>query len=79
MTEVDVRGDAVLGRPPREVGEDLVAVGDRVVAGPRLELVAERVQVRVRADAWVAEQVPGPADRVARLEDRERLVAAGGA
>ena len=46
------------------------AVGDRLLVPPRLELVAERVQVGVRADARVAEQVPGAAGRVAGLEDR---------
>ena len=48
---------------------------------PRPERVAERVHVGVRADPRVAEQVPGAADRVARLEDRValvRAVAAGG-
>ena len=47
-----------------------VAVGDRLVGRPRPEPVAERVHVGVRADARVAEQVPGPAEVVARLEDR---------
>src|SRR5262249_30252925 len=52
------------------------AVGDRLLLAPRLEAVAERVHVRVRADARVAEEVPGAADRVARLDDRVRLARA---
>src|SRR3712207_8761366 len=48
-------------------------VGDRLLVPPRLELVAERVQVGVRPDAGVAEQVPGAARRLAGLQDREAL------
>ena len=65
--------DVVLVDGLVQVGEDLVRPGDGVLARPRLERVAERVQVGVRADPRVAEQVPRPADRVAALEDRVRL------
>jgi hypothetical protein len=57
-----------------QVCEDLVASGDRVVARPRLELVAKRVQKGIGADSGIPEQVPRAADRVACLQDREGLV-----
>src|SRR6202023_4078385 len=47
--------------------------GDRVLVRPRLELVAEGVQVGVRADARITEQVPRAARRAARLQDGVRL------
>ncbi len=43
---------------------DRRAVGQHLGRGPRPEVVAEGEHVRVRADAGVAEQVPGAADRV---------------
>ena len=73
MVEPDVAVDAVLGNRLAKVREDLVAAGDRVLVPPRLELVAEGVQVGVRADAGIGEQVPGAARRAARLQDRVRL------
>ena len=68
-----------------DVVEDRGPVGDRLALLPGPEVVAEREHVRVRADARIAEQVPGAADGVARLEDRVglaralRLEVAGGA
>ena len=53
-------------------------VGDRLRLRPGPERVAEREHVGVRADARVAEQVPGAADRLARLEDRVALAGALG-
>ncbi len=53
-----------------DVVEDLGAVRDRELAAPGLEIEAERVQVRVRADAGIAEQVPRAADALAGLDDR---------
>ena len=61
--------DAVLGGRLPEVAQDLVGAGDGVFVTPRLELVAEGVQIGVRADARVAEQVPGAAAGAARLQD----------
>src|SRR5206468_2864717 len=71
VPEVHVPSEVVLGNRLVQVVKDLVAVGDRVLAGPRLELEAERVQIGVRPDARIAEQVPGPTDRVATIDDRE--------
>src|SRR5690606_38514831 len=42
----------------------------RLLAVPRAKRVAEREHVGVRTDPGIAEEVPGPADGVARLEDR---------
>ena len=74
--EADRPVDAVLARRVADVLADRRAVCDRLRARPRPERVAEREHVRVRSDAGEAEQVPRPADRVARLEDREGLARA---
>src|SRR5665213_546632 len=73
MAEADVAVDPVLCRGLADVLADRVPVGDRLVAGPRLERVAERVQIGVRADTRIAEQVPGAAEVVAGLENRVAL------
>jgi hypothetical protein len=70
LTEADIPVDAVLARRLAEIGEDGRRVRDRFRARPRLERVPERVHVGIGADAGVAEEVPRPADVVARLEDR---------
>ena len=62
--------DPVLARGLAHVGEDRGPVGDRLLRRPGLEAVAERVHVGVRADPRVAEEVPGAAEVLARLEDR---------
>ena len=76
VAEADVPVDAVLGDGLAQVGQDRRPVGDRLVGGPRLEAVAERVHVAVGAHARVAEQVPRAADVVAPLEDHVRPVGA---
>ena len=76
MVEADVAVDSVLSRRLADVLQDRPAVDDRLRSRPGAERVAEREHVRVRADAREAEQVPGAPDRVARLEDRERLARA---
>ena len=74
MVQPDLVVDVVLGGRLAEVGQDGIGAGDRLVVLPRLELIAERVQVRIGADARVAEQVPGATRRAPGLQDRERLV-----
>ncbi len=69
VVEADVRVDARLGRRVLDILEDRVAVGDRLLAVPGPERVPERVHVRVRSDARVAEEVPRATDGTARLED----------
>ncbi len=73
VAEADVLLDAVLARGLVDVVADLAAVGDRVGVFPGAERVAEREHVGVGADAGVAEEVPGAADRRAGLEDRVAL------
>src|SRR5262249_28221543 len=59
-----------------QVVEDRGAVGNRPRRLPGSEAKAERVHVRVAANARIAEEVPGAADAVARLEDRVALAGA---
>src|SRR5205814_561276 len=73
MVEADVAVHAELLGGVAHVAEDRRAVGDRLRLRPGPEAVAEREHVRVRADARIAEQVPGAPQRVARLEDRVGL------
>src|SRR3954452_8419427 len=68
--ELDVGLDAVLARGLSEIGADVLSVAHGRVVRPRLERERVREDVGVRADAREAEQVPGPPDGLARLEDR---------
>ena len=74
MVEADPPVDAMLARCVADVVEDRGAIHDRARLGPGTERVAEREDVRIGTDAREAKQVPRPADRPARFEDRERLV-----
>lgn len=73
MPEADVPLDVVLAGRLLDVAQDRRRIGDRTILEPGLERVAERVQVRVRAHAGIAEQIPGAAERVACLEDQVAL------
>src|SRR5438477_6592377 len=73
MAVTNLLVDAVLGRGLAHVIEDARAVGDRLRLGPRLERIAEREHVAVGADAGIAEEIPGAADRITALEDDEAL------
>ncbi len=55
----DVAGEAVVLDRLVQVVENPRGVGDRLLVRPRFELVAEGVQVRVRANARITEEVPG--------------------
>ena len=68
--EADVPIDPERGGGVGDIVADRLAPCDRLLARPGSEREAERVHVRVRSDPGIAEQVPGAADRVARLEDR---------
>ncbi len=57
---------------------DRGAFDDRLVRRPGAEWKAQSEDVRVRADAGIAEQVPGAADPVSRLEDQPALAFAAG-
>ena len=71
----DVAVEVVLLDDLAHVLEDLVGRGDRG-ARPRLEPVAERVEVAVGADARVLVRQPRAAEALERLEDDERLLRA---
>ncbi len=74
VVEAHLVVDAVFGCGLTQIGQDFVGGGDGVVVAPRLELVTEGVQIGVRADAGVAEQIPGAAGGAAGLQDGVGLV-----
>ena len=59
-----------------DIALDVRAVGDGLAVGPGLVTVAEGIHVRIGADARVAEQIPGSADRRAALQYQIALVGA---
>ena len=69
VIEADVGVDAGLPRRVLDVLQYRITVGDRLLAVPRPEGVAQRVHVRVGTDPGVAEEIPGSPDGVAGLED----------
>ena len=73
MVVADVAIEVVLPDHLAHVGEDLVGGGDRR-SDPRLEPIAERVQVAVGTDAGVLVRQPRPAEALELLEDDERLL-----
>ena len=69
MAQVHAPGQIIVFDDLVQVVEDLVRIGDGIVGSPGLELIAEGVQVGVRPDARVAEQVPGAADGGTAVDD----------
>ncbi|SKY09643.1 Uncharacterised protein [Mycobacteroides abscessus subsp. abscessus] len=66
--------DLVLIDGLAKVLHDAVGIGDRLLVDPRLELESKRMQVTVRPDTRIAEQVPGATNRLATLEKREAFL-----
>src|SRR3712207_3783590 len=66
-------GQTVLLQRLAQVAQDLRCAGDRLLIAPRLEGVAEGVQVRVGADAGITKQIPGTAGALAGLEYHHTL------
>ena len=71
VAEADSAIDAELAGGVADVGEDRPAAGDRRRMRPRPERIAQREHFGVGTHAGIAEQVPGAAEVVARLEDGE--------
>ena len=71
VAEVDSPTEIVVVDDFLEIRQNLVRVSDGVIGSPRLELVAECVQIGVRPDTRVAEQVPGAANGVTAIGDGE--------
>src|SRR5581483_5422780 len=63
----DLAVDAVVPRGLVEI------IGDRLLAAPGPEAVAERVHIGIGANAGITEQVPGAAERFAPFQDDEGL------
>ena len=69
VAEADLLVDAVHARGVADVLANGRPVRDRLGVRPRPEPEAQRVHVGVGPDPGIPEEVPGAADRVARLED----------
>jgi hypothetical protein len=69
VVEADVGVDAVLRGGLPQVGQNLVRRRDSVLVAPRLELVAEGVQIGVRPNPRIAEEIPRATGRAAGFED----------
>jgi len=52
-----------------QIVEDRWRVGNCPARGPGFEIIAQCIHVAVRADAGIFEQVPGPAESLARLDN----------
>ena len=76
MAKAHVLVDAVVARRVAHIVQNRGAVGDGFGARPGPKTVAERVHVRIGANAGIAEQIPRAADRVAAFEDRVALARA---
>src|SRR3546814_8192948 len=74
--QANTLADAAFVDDAVQIVEDRGAVGDRLFMLPRLEDEAQRVHVAVRADAGIAEQVPGAAQIGAALDERKAAVGA---
>src|SRR5260363_58515 len=70
MTVADVTAEVVLVDHVAHIFEDLFGRRDRR-SDPRLEAVAERMQIAVGADAGIAMRAPGAAKTVLALQDDE--------
>ena len=66
----DMAREVVLLDHLAHVGQDFLRRRDRL-AGPRLEAIAEGVEVAVRADAGIAMGEPGAAEALLRLQHHE--------
>ena len=72
MAVLDVPVDARDGRRLANVIAERFPARDDLLLRPRAPRETKGVEVRVGADARVAEEVPGAADAVARFEDGVR-------
>ena len=71
--ETDMRGHAIFLGGFLHIALDRGAVGQDLGLAPGPELVAKGRHVRIRADARIAEQIPGAADGLAPLQHRVGL------
>ena len=69
VVEPDFGVDVVLRDGLAQVGQNLVRRRDGILVAPRLELVAEGVQIGIRSNPGIPEQIPRAAGCAARLED----------
>ena len=76
VAKPDVRSDAIFIGGFMDIFVDRRAVRNRLCLGPGFEPVTQRVHVRIRADAGIAEQVPGSAHIGALFDYRKALVRA---
>ena len=72
----DIAADVAVIDDLVEIFQNRRTIGNRLFMGPRLELEAQRVHVRIRTDAGIAEQIPGSAQVGTPLDDRIAFAAA---
>ena len=69
VAQIHAPGQIIVCDDLVQVIKDLVRIGDGIVGSPGLELIAEGVQVGIRPDARIAEQVPGAANGGTAVDD----------
>src|SRR4051812_15953457 len=74
MIEADLLVDSVDFGSVAHVLENRRTICNRLRAGPRSELVAERVHVRIGSNAGIAEEVPCSAEGAAAFQNCKGLL-----
>lgn len=76
MMKADVFLDVVFVCRLVQIFHDRRTIGDGLLLFPWLESVAQRIHVAVRPNAWIFEEIPGPANGIAPLKDGKGSVRA---
>src|SRR5713101_333168 len=76
MQKPDIAVDTCVARRVGDVVADVAARRNRPGMGPRAERIAHGEHVRVGANPWIAEQVPGAADLLPLFENDVAFVGA---
>ena len=77
MSQPDVAVNAIVCSGVADIIPDCRSTRDRLVRLPRPERKSQGVHIRIGADAWIAEEIPGAADCIATLQNRIGFVGEG--
>ena len=69
MPQSDVAVDAIVRRGVADIIPDGRSTRDRLIRMPWPEGKSESVHIRIGTDPWIAEEIPGSTDCIARLEN----------